>query len=943
MQKLTTSVSTVALVVSGCLTTAAMAQSSGGIDEVVVTARKKAESLQDVPIAVSALGEAALDELGVDVFQDYLLQIPSVTAGGSGPGQNTIYIRGVASTTPNLSTAGVAGLAPNVALYLDEQPLSQPGRNLDVYAADLERIEVLAGPQGTLFGASSQAGVVRLITNKPKLGVTEFKASTEVSFTRDGEPSNKLELVANLPINDKLAIRGVVYSDHQGGYIDNVAGTRTLRDSARFRDAGTVRPNGVPVNTARAGFQSATGIQAAKDRGDTGAAVFSLGAGDRDADLSNVTFREATNQSLVEDDFNDATYNGFRLSGLMDVSDDWTLTLGMAQQSLEADGVFFADPELNDLEIQRFEEDTLEDDFTNVNWTLEGRLGALDVLYTGAFTDRETDQRIDYTDYLFVGQYLPYYLCDSTVSYPEYNAYYSNYAPHAGLTPGLPSGVCQPPNLFVTSHSETEVWTHEFRVLTPQDLPIRATAGVFYSDLELRERNNFNYPNNVNADIFPEFAGGDPVLEATGFSANSAFPNVYTSQTGPFAPETVFRNDIKRTDKQFGLFSEVTFDLIPNRLSMMVGGRHYDVEVDMEGSANSSFGNGFRNDVNAFGTNISDLYDGDGSFTFIGDTNTATHITFNKGQTFDEIKAALAAVDGFSVNTRGAITCAPNAICDAEIQGILNALNAPDKAEAKGEIYKATLNYTPADDLLYYITYSEGFRPGLLNRPGGAPGPNGYTVPFELQTDEVKNYELGWKTQTSDGMFRFNGNVFFVEIDRLQTTIFDPSIANLFFSDNAANAEVKGIEGDFIWMVKDVPGLELGGAFSVLDTEITEVLIPTSDVVVGKELAFAPNLSANLRARYEWSAQNGLAHFGAQVIYTGSSRSDIIEMNAGRIDSSTVLNMATGLSYDRWGFEVFAQNVTDERAETSNNFVNDVNRVTVIRPLTVGLRVNFRY
>ena len=127
------------------------AQAQNAIDEVVVTARKKAESLQDVPVAVSALGEEQLDALGIDVFTDYLVQMPGITAGGSGPGQNTIYIRGVASTTPNLTTAGVAGLAPNVALYLDEQPLSQPGRNLDVYAVDLERVEVLSGPQGTLF------------------------------------------------------------------------------------------------------------------------------------------------------------------------------------------------------------------------------------------------------------------------------------------------------------------------------------------------------------------------------------------------------------------------------------------------------------------------------------------------------------------------------------------------------------------------------------------------------------------------------------------------------------------------------------------------------------------------------------------------------------------------------------------------------------------------
>ena len=181
------------------------AQAQSAIDEVVVTARKKAESLQDVPIAVSALDEKLLDELGIDVFSDYLLQMPGITAGGSGPGQNTIYIRGVASTTPNLTTAGVAGLAPNVALYLDEQPLTQPGRNLDVYAVDMERVEILAGPQGTLFGASSQAGVVRLITNKPEIGEYSNFGRFEASYTPEGDPSHKIELVSNSLMTDWLS------------------------------------------------------------------------------------------------------------------------------------------------------------------------------------------------------------------------------------------------------------------------------------------------------------------------------------------------------------------------------------------------------------------------------------------------------------------------------------------------------------------------------------------------------------------------------------------------------------------------------------------------------------------------------------------------------------------------------------------------------------------
>ena len=106
------------------------------LEEVVVTATKQEASLQDVAVAVSALTEESLNQRGVSNFADYLIELPNVSAGGAGPGQSTMYIRGVASTTPNLTTSGVAGLSPNVALYLDEQPMAQPGRNLDIYITD---------------------------------------------------------------------------------------------------------------------------------------------------------------------------------------------------------------------------------------------------------------------------------------------------------------------------------------------------------------------------------------------------------------------------------------------------------------------------------------------------------------------------------------------------------------------------------------------------------------------------------------------------------------------------------------------------------------------------------------------------------------------------------------------------------------------------------------
>ncbi|WDI30145.1 TonB-dependent receptor [Hyphococcus flavus] len=843
------------IAVSAVICTAANAQ----VDQIVVTATKRAENAQDIPVAVQALGAETLEENRVDNFTDYLVQLPGVTAGGSGPGQNTIYIRGLASTTPNLTTAGVAGLAPNVALYLDEQPLSQPGRNLDVYAVDLERVEVLPGPQGTLFGASSQAGTVRLITNKPRIGEFEASASSSIETTKGGEMSNKFEGMLNIPVGDSFALRVVGYIDDQGGYIDNVPGTRDASESGRFRPEGTPRANGVPVSAQRAGFQSTS-------------------------DLSGVTFLEADNANLVEEDFNDTQYTGFRASALYQINDDWSVTVMHARQDLEADGVFFADPELDEYDIQRFEDDRLDDDFHNTSWTVEGRIGALEALYTGAYTDRDTNQRVDYSDYLFVGQYLPDYICDYEVVYPS----------------GAPMGTCQPPNLYVDSVTETKVFTHELRFNTPRENRLRATVGAFYSDLELTERNDFTYPgalNIINSDGSTGIGALPPNFPLTNGAATAGqigneSDGGYFSDPGPFPDEVIFRNDILRTDKQFGVFGEINYELVPNVLTLTFGTRYYDIEVDFEGSANSAFDRLFPT-------------------------------TDSNGQP----------VESQCCGTNISAQFAPG-----------NPFGAPDTASTDGFIFKGNVSWTPTDDLLFYATYSEGFRPGLLNRPGGAAGPGGFTVPFAIDTDEVTNYEIGWKMQLFQNQLQLNGNAFYVDISRLQTTIFDPSITNLFFSDNAANAEIMGVEGDVVWAPVALEGLTLSGAFSVLDTEIKEVLTPTNDVLAGEELAFAPNFQGNIRARYEWDVSNNYrAHIQSQVVYSGSSFSDIIEINKAKNDAWATLSASAGIHADHWSLEVYGENLGSTYGVLANNFVYDRERVTVLRPRTIGVRLGLTY
>ena len=831
------------------------AQSQATIEEVVVTSRKKSESLQDVPLSVATLGEQNLEEKGINVFEDYLLQLPGVTAGGSGPGQSTIYIRGLASTTPNLTTAGVGGLAPNVSFYLDEQPLAYPGRNLDVYAADVSRIEVLSGPQGTLFGASSQAGVVRMITNKPVIGESASSLEIEARSMAEGDMGSKFEYMSNIPLTESSALRFVAYRDRRGGYIDQVAGSVSARDSAAWRPAGTIRSNGLPVSQARDGWRA-------------------------NADLSNVNIPSV--DAIVEDDVNTTTYEGFRASIKAELNDNWDALVSVTNQTIESDGVFFADPTLGDLEVNRYHDDHIEDEFDNISLTLTGSIGDLEVVYAGAYTDRQSDQRIDYTDYLFVGKYLPYYICDYYVTYTTF-------------APGnVPTGDCGTADLYVDSIVESEVQTHEFRVNAPLSDTMSLTAGVFMSDLELTEHNMFTYPGALVSDIGYglNYALTDTSVTGVPLTGSSSWAGAgWHSGRGPYSPPVMFINDIKRTDKQQGIFGELSID-VSDTSELTVGARWYDIEVDLEGSANSSFSTGFipagapHNDRQRYGTNLSNKYNGPGG---------------NSGNP------------------------------------ALDAMDHPDKAETDGVIGKVTYSWNTSEDIMYYVTWSEGFRPGLLNRPGGDSNAT-YTVPFITESDEVTNYEFGWKTVLSDGRLRFNGSLFMVDIAGLQTSILDPSITNLFFSDNAADAEITGLEGDFVYY-PDAEGWMISGAFSMLDTEITKTLTSSGDVVAGKELAFAPGMQGNLSARKEWAMTSGnMGHFQAQFTFSDDSYSDIIEPNKAQQDSYSYVNVRAGVSNDMWLAEVYIDNLTDERGEISNNYVFDRMRVTYIRPTTIGLR-----
>ena len=332
--------------------------------EIIITAQKREENLQDVPVSVQAIGTRRLDQLGISNFEEYTKQLPSVSFQTSAPGSTAVYMRGVASG----GDGNHSGSLPSVGTYLDEQPVTTIGGTLDVHIYDIARIESLAGPQGTLYGASSQAGTIRIITNKPELGVTIGRMDAEINHVAHGEMGGSLEGMFNFPIGDKMALRAVAFYRRDGGYIDNVFGERTYR----------------------------------------------FGEGPDDA----LTF---DNADLVENDINDTTVYGGRAALKIDLNDNWTVTPTIMHQNLKGKGVYYMDEDEDDLDVVRFKEDRSRDKFTQVALTIEGKIANFDITYAGAYMDRPTYSFNDYTDYTDAyDAYAVYYGYNGLLDYQNY-------------------------------------------------------------------------------------------------------------------------------------------------------------------------------------------------------------------------------------------------------------------------------------------------------------------------------------------------------------------------------------------------------------------------------------------------------------------------------------------------------------------------------------------
>ena len=802
-----------------------------GLAEIVVTAQRRVENLQNVPIAITALTSESLTQLDVSNFSDYAKFVPNMTSSTSTPGLGQIYMRGLATTEDGTQSSGATGPFPNVAVYLDDQSVQLPGRNLDIYAADLQRIEILEGPQGTLFGAGAQAGVVRYITNKPNLNADEGAVNGSYGLTTGGDPSSAVDAMLNLAlVPNVFAIRAVVYSDTRGGYINNAEGSFTRSSSdIGIKDlfGGSVPPGSLIVN----------------------------------------------NVNLVQDHFNPVTYKGLRVSALYQINDDWSILLQESTQNMQADGLFVQEPFAPDgaplpaRTVVSFTPNYNRDRFTDIAWTLNGKLGDLKAVYTGGYLSRNINQVADYTNYAR-GVYGAYYQCP----WAGYGAAYG--------TAANSLGACSTPvSTFQVQEHNTHL-SNEIRLSTPDDWRIRGILGLYQENYKIGDYSAWLYGTLPNYPTITTPSGIGAYL------------------TGTSAPGTGFIDNVVRGYDQDAIFGSVDADILPKVLTFTAGTRFFHEK------------------------------------------------TFETG----DYAGSFYAAEGYPTAHNGSY---------------FTALN--DSKTYQGTRSRLNLTWHVTPDAMVYGTFSQGFRPGGFNRGTGAAHASylgQWVSPLSFASDDLTNYEVGYKTQWFDHRLQFNGAFYEERWNGVQVDIFDPAVfSNLTFTTNGANYIVKGAEVDIT--ARPIPQLTLALSGAINDSYLSkEAPVYNGSTVVNwaaeglpnplgslnSPLANSPKDSLSARVRYEFT----LGNYDAYVQTAGNYRSsywtttDRLSNNRGVNEAALIggwgtQDVSVGVSRNSWHADLYVSNMWDRNAVTFQQVQQFIIQQSIAQPRTVSFRIGYKF
>ena len=361
----------------GSYAVAQEAQEAGehALEEVIVTATKREVSIQDIPASIQAITQEALASMGAKTMEDYARFVPSMNVVSYGSGQSTVVFRGAITGSGWLTQA-------TSSVYLDEISITQTGSQPTIRAVDIERIEALSGPQGTLYGSDAQAGTLRIITNQPVMNEFEAVFDGELRSGSESDMSYRGSLVFNVPlVEDKLALRVVGFSDRDGGFIDNVYGHTADWHGPLDRSD--------PANNWNPG-----------------------------------QFGTLDNAASVDNNWNEDEVVGGRIHLLWEINDNWAATASYHYQKAEAGGDNVYDPYVGDLEIVRFHDDWREEEFSMYSLKIEGDLGFAQLVGAVSYYDRKIEAVSDATTY--VHYWAANYCHDSYYTSAELPYYWAN-------------------------------------------------------------------------------------------------------------------------------------------------------------------------------------------------------------------------------------------------------------------------------------------------------------------------------------------------------------------------------------------------------------------------------------------------------------------------------------------------------------------------------------
>ncbi|MEM8500230.1 MAG: TonB-dependent receptor [Pseudomonadota bacterium] len=504
------------------------------LEEIIVTARKRTQSIQDVPMHIQAFDQTSLREKMLRGFEDYMTELTSVSFGTASPGATTIAFRGALAQPSGFDTISSS------ILYLDEVPITRDGQNPDVRLIDVQRVEALSGPQPTLYGAGSQSGTLKIVTNKPNTEEFGGYADGAVAFTPEGEESYNGSVAVNIPlIDDTLAVRLVGFYEYEGGYIDNVLGT----------------------------------------------------TGDYSADNGS-----RSNAGMVEDDINDYTSYGARAMLRYQPNEDWTIDVGLVYQNSELDSLFDFNRDFGDLNTIKFKDERDNDEWYNLSLTVQGDLGFADFTSASGYHDRKIDYDLDATAYMTqykenglgiaeyytgIRAFLDYDTCYAT-AYCYLFVNYNDFGPD--------------PTATVSLDQRIKSFVQEVRLTSKADDDSRFNwlLGAFYE----RTDNDWDYITVV--DDFAENGGGGSVFSYYGVEPTDVWfdQGFREGQTYNGLPGNDFNGQLQ-TIESVAVFGEVSYQFT-DTITASIGGRWFSTDRDV--AENSLFLNMVSDDFDVSDT-----------------------------------------------------------------------------------------------------------------------------------------------------------------------------------------------------------------------------------------------------------------------------------------------------------------------------------------------------